>query len=641
MKRIGSFFLALLLVIGVAYMAPPAEAAGKKLIAITFDDGPYIYTDGLLDGLKARGVKATFFMVGNRLSTYSSTVSRMYREGHQLANHSYDHSDLDTLSAAGVRSQIQTTNSLLDKVCGTGAKYMVRAPYGNSNATVKQAVGAPLIYWSMDPQDWLYRDAERVKNHVVSHAYDGAIILLHDIHPTSVTAALGAIDILKAQGYEFVTMAEMFRRRGMAAQNGVVYRNVLPTGTDLGPVTTPVITSQPAGDKLQITITAQSGASIYYTANGGELNQSSQKYTGPFLVSTPCTVKAVAAYNMNGSRSDTAEVTFKTPVTAAPDITVKNGTLTLSSATSGAEIYCSVGTAGFRKYTGPMAVRPGTEIAAYAQRQGYLTSATSRASYSTRGHLFRDLFPGDWYYEDMDAGVTAGYINGVGGDKYDPMGKLQRGQLITMLYRFSGEKAPAGAIEAMPFADVPKDAYYAEAVAWAYANKIVDGTGPGSFSPGRPVTRQEMSKMFYGYLRTLNITLPDSTGAAGKYTDRDRIAPWAYKAVEQMTAVGLLAGENGGRFNPTGQSNRAQGVTVLVRLAKLLEDQEPEPSPEPDPEPEPEPDSDIPESTPALEMPDQEPSQEEQETSQPDLSETIPEVAPESPSEPSVPEELA
>ena len=206
MKRIFSLLLALVMVLGLAALFPPAQAkTGGKLVALTFDDGPGPYTSRLLDGLKERGVEVTFFMVGSSVSRYPELVKRMYQEGHQLANHSYDHPDFTGLSDSEIRSQISRTNALLDKAAGAGSTYMVRAPYGSTNSRVRSVVGAPLTYWSVDPQDWKDRNATTVKNRVVSNAHDGAIILLHDIHSTSVDGALAAIDVLLDEGYEFVT----------------------------------------------------------------------------------------------------------------------------------------------------------------------------------------------------------------------------------------------------------------------------------------------------------------------------------------------------------------------------------------------------------------------------------------------------
>lgn len=572
MKRVQSLALALILLLGMTGLAPPAKAAGSKLIAITYDDGPSQYTSGLLDELKARNVKATFFVVGTNAARYPSVVSRIYQEGHQVANHSYNHSQLTALSDTSIQSQIQSVNDLLDQACGKGTSYMVRPPYGSVNAFVEQVTGAPLILWSVDPLDWKYRNAETVKNNIINSAHDGAIILVHDIHATSIPGSLAAIDYLKNQGYEFVTVQELLRRRGRTPQNGKRYSRIAPNGTDLGPVTAPVITAQPEGGQLRVTITAQNGADIYYTTTGGVLNQESTCYTGPFLVSAPCMVKAVAAFNMNGSRSDPAEAAYTTPVANPPEIHVDGGLLTISSSIPDAELYYALQESEFQRYTAPVPIEPGTEISAYVQRTGYLTSSTARASYSSRGNLFRDVFPSQWYYEALDQAVSAGYLGGVGQDCYDPAGELQRGQLAVLLYRYSGETVKPGAVMALPFTDVPKDAYYAEAVAWAYEKGIVSGTAIHTFEPLRTAARQEMIQIFFNYLNTLNITLTDGTDSAGQYTDRDQIAPWAYKAVEQMTALHLLSGESGS-FNPAAKSSRVQAAAVLMRLAGYLDNQ--------------------------------------------------------------------
>lgn len=205
---------------------------GKKLVAITYDDGPGPYTNQLLDGLKARGAKATFFMLGQNAARYPEVVERVYQEGHQVANHSYDHSDLAGLSWAGVQSQIQRTNSLLDKACGAGTDYMVRAPYGSFNNTVLQAAGAAFAFWAVDPQDWLYRNADTVKSRIINNVSDGDIILVHDIHATTIPGSLAAIDYLQARGYEFVTVRELFRRRGVSLRSGSSYSRCAPNGKD-------------------------------------------------------------------------------------------------------------------------------------------------------------------------------------------------------------------------------------------------------------------------------------------------------------------------------------------------------------------------------------------------------------------------
>lgn len=593
MKRIFSLLLALVMVLGLAALFPPAQAkTGGKLVALTFDDGPGPYTSRLLDGLKERGIEVTFFMVGSSVSRYPELVKRMYQEGHQLANHSYDHPDFTGLSDSEIRSQISRTNALLDKAAGAGSTYMVRAPYGSTNSRVRSVVGAPLTYWSVDPQDWKDRNATTVKNRVVSNAHDGAIILLHDIHSTSVDGALAAIDVLLDEGYEFVTVREMFRRRGVALENGVSYTRCSPTGVDYGPVAEPVISSASVNGKLQITITAQEGTSIYYSLENGTLNQESKRYTGPFTVEAPCTVWAVAAYNMNGDRSKTVSKTFSKMACEPPAIQVtEEGILNLTRVTPGTDLFYTLdGTAATEnstQYTGMVPIEPGTEICACAGGASFFTSATARATYSHLGNFFRDVYMDQWYYPYVDQAVHEGYMLGTGFYEFAPTKPLTRGQLITLLYRYSGETVTQEELDACPFQDLEKDRFYVEAVCWAYAKGIVIGYDETTFGPDNSVKRQEMCKIFGEFLSYRGKLLPEGTGSAEQYTDAAQIPQWAIPYVESMTACGLILGDKEGTFRPGATAIRAQAATLLVRLSEL-EDTLPDAPTEPVPvEPEP------------------------------------------------------
>lgn len=606
LSRALSLALALVLAMGMALPALADSAlgeeisrdAGKKLVAITFDDGPGPYTARLLDGLKARGAKATFFMLGQNAARYPEIVERVYQEGHQVANHSYDHSNLAGLSWAGVQSQIQRTNGVLDRTCGTGTSYMVRAPYGSFNQTVLQAAGAPFAFWAVDPQDWLYRNSDTVRSRIINSVSDGDIILVHDIHATTIPGALGAIDYLQARGYEFVTLRELFRRRGVSLQNGVSYSRCAPNGRDAGPVKAPVITAAPVGDKLRITITAQAGADIYYTT-GKTLNQKSTRYTGPFLVSAPYTLRAAAAFNMNGSRSGTVEKTFTMPTAAAPRIEVltpeaygsgepgssgesssacepnTSGELRLSCSTEGADIHYTLTgvTESSGIYREPIPIGPGTEITAWAEKSGWLNSAEVHGSYSGRGNFFRDMSAGQWFYEPMDRAVSAGYISGTGDHKVSPKGTLSRGQLVTMLYTWAKEPVEDSAVSSLPFPDVKAGSYYAKAVAWAYERGLTGGYKDGTFRPDRPVSRQEMSLIFSKLIEARGVPIEGSAGAADRFSDREEIAPWAVEAVERMTAAGLFTGDDKGCFRPGESSTRGQAATVLMAFADWMERQ--------------------------------------------------------------------
>lgn len=574
MKRIVSLCLAVALLATALCIVPGtqlrAEAAGKKLIAFTFDDGPGPYTDRLLDGLKARGAKATFFMLGSRAQSYPSVVARVYREGHQVANHSYDHTELTALSDQGVRSQVQKTNAALKSACGAG-DFMVRPPYGSFNRRVCSAIGAPAILWSVDTLDWLYRDSSTVTGNILRDSFDGAIVLMHDIHPTTIDGALHAIDSLKKRGYEFVTVRELFRRRGRTMGNGEDYSSSRPNGRDLGPVSKPTIQNEMAEGRLRIAMTAQKGASIYYTIDGSDPVQKGKKYTGAFFAGAPCHIKAVAAFHLNGSRSETEDITITKPTAKAPDLQIEDGMLSLSCATAGAEIhYTTDGTTATLEspvYTGPVSLPSGTVVSACAGGEGLLTSGPVRGAYSGRGNFFRDVFPGQWFYENVDSIVAEGIMSGVGGNRFDPHADVTRGQLVTILYNYSGEQAGEGALSAMPFADVKPDRYYAAAVAWAYENHIVSGYSEKKFQPEKSITRQEMSQIISAYLTYRGVAATPDLPL--EYGDAEKISSWALAAVKRVSALGLFHGDEKGNFAPNDRASRSQAATVMSNLRGL------------------------------------------------------------------------
>lgn len=211
-----------------------AAAEPDKLVALTFDDGPGKYTEDLLDGLEARGATATFFVVGTQAAKYPETLRRIAVDGHQLASHTYGHSQLTRLSTDGVKSQLSMVNDYLI-AAGGEQSYALRPPYGSHNERVRETADVPIIMWSVDPLDWKYRNVKTVANNIMSSVQDGDIVLLHDIHQTSVEAAFIVIDKLQAEGYEFVTVSELLRRRGVEITNGEVYYSARNHGTTLAP----------------------------------------------------------------------------------------------------------------------------------------------------------------------------------------------------------------------------------------------------------------------------------------------------------------------------------------------------------------------------------------------------------------------
>lgn len=185
-----------------------SDGNGKKRVAFTFDDGPTKYTPQLLDLLKERNIKITFFLQGQNISRYPETVKRAYAEGHILGNHTYDHANLYKLDTAGVVKEISGTNEELQKLGLPKASYF-RPPYGNLSKQDSALVDVPVIMWSVDPRDWESKNAEKVKASILEQATDGSIILVHDTNMGSINGAVAAMDELRARGYEIVNIPEL------------------------------------------------------------------------------------------------------------------------------------------------------------------------------------------------------------------------------------------------------------------------------------------------------------------------------------------------------------------------------------------------------------------------------------------------
>lgn len=194
-----------------------------KYVALTFDDGPKADTTSvLLDGLLERGAAATFFIVGEQIPHNESLLQRMKAEGHQIGNHTYSHVRLRTADKDSVVEEIQKSEVLLRGAAGEGS-YWLRPPYGAIDSQRAALIKTPMIYWSVDPQDWKLLDTQKVVDAVLGAVQPGDIILLHDFYPTSVAAALEIVDRLQEDGYDFVTVEELFRIQGVTPQPGVLY----------------------------------------------------------------------------------------------------------------------------------------------------------------------------------------------------------------------------------------------------------------------------------------------------------------------------------------------------------------------------------------------------------------------------------
>lgn len=185
------------------------ELKDKKLIALTFDDGPNKdTTEQLLNGLKERNAKVTFFVLGSQVEKFPNFVKRAYNEGHTIGSHTYNHKNLVKLTNEEIQNEIISTNQLIENTIGNSIR-LIRPPYGSVNSSILEQTDMSFIFWNVDTEDWKNRDANITYQNIINNAADGQIILLHDIYQISVDAALKAIDDLEKQGYAFVSLEEL------------------------------------------------------------------------------------------------------------------------------------------------------------------------------------------------------------------------------------------------------------------------------------------------------------------------------------------------------------------------------------------------------------------------------------------------
>ena len=211
----------------------------KKIIALTFDDGPSTDetngTSDLLDLLEQYDSKATFFCLGNRLNDESAPLlKRMVELGCEIGNHSYDHTQLTTLNAQGVRDQIDKTNELIKKYSGKDCR-LIRPPYGDANNDIVPAnVSQPFIMWDVDTLDWKTKNTASVISLVEKYKeqdWDGAVILMHDIHSTTIEACKTIIPELVNDGYQLVTISELAYLKGVKLEPGKSYWGIAEKST--------------------------------------------------------------------------------------------------------------------------------------------------------------------------------------------------------------------------------------------------------------------------------------------------------------------------------------------------------------------------------------------------------------------------
>ena len=200
----------------------------KKIVALTFDDGPSVVTTPrLLEILREKNAVATFFELGKLARNNPDITRQIIAQGSEVGSHTMYHQNFNKISGAAVSNDINEARSVLNNIIGDEIS-LTRTPYGITNNNVKKIAETPIILWTIDTLDWQSRDPEAIKAIVRDKTFDGAIILMHDIYNTTVDAVPDIIDYLRADGYDFVTVSQMAEIRGVELEAGKAYGSFRP-----------------------------------------------------------------------------------------------------------------------------------------------------------------------------------------------------------------------------------------------------------------------------------------------------------------------------------------------------------------------------------------------------------------------------
>lgn len=192
-----------------------------KLVALTFDDGPGPYTIDLIDALNEYDARATFFVVGNRLEKHEDELNYIASSGNEIAIHTYSHKSFTSLGSEGTIEELKRTKEILENM-KLAYSNLIRPPYGSLNSNIKNSIENPFILWNIDTRDWESKDAIKVRDAILNGIEEGNIILLHDIHKSTVEGVKLALPLIP-DGYKFVSVSELALNNGYNLENGNAY----------------------------------------------------------------------------------------------------------------------------------------------------------------------------------------------------------------------------------------------------------------------------------------------------------------------------------------------------------------------------------------------------------------------------------
>lgn len=215
----------------------------RPMVALTFDDGPSKNTGTILDTLEAYNAHATFFVVGTNVNaTSGATLQHAVSLGCEIGSHTYDHSDLVTMTPEQMDQEVQMTDDLVFDAIGR-YPYWLRPPYGSFDDTVRLRVGKPLAFWSVDTKDWKTKNAASTVSAALNNVEDGDVVLMHDLYNETAAAVAQIVPSLIQQGYQLVTISELTYYRDVDMENGMIVFSMHPDNPNYKPAPNPAETT--------------------------------------------------------------------------------------------------------------------------------------------------------------------------------------------------------------------------------------------------------------------------------------------------------------------------------------------------------------------------------------------------------------
>ncbi len=590
-KRVLSIIFIIMILIALPCSSMAASGSGDgsrspKLIAFSYDDGPSAATEALLDGLKERNAYVTFFMTGlldteygkYGIEYYSDLADRMVREGHQLGNHSYYHIDMDKSTVQEIRTQAINVNKLLAERMGGKYRYMFRPPHGQCTTEIRSALDMPICLWNVDSFDWKYIDADVVYGKIMNGASDGTVVDLHDLSPTSVEGSLRAVDALQKKGYEFVTIAELMRRRGVTPENGEEYRSFPDRGTTLPPYEKPELTVTEDHEARVVKVTCStpdSGVTLHYTTDGTYPLLSSPVFDQAVTV-TEETEFTVAGYDEFGTRTPLLQEKVKEYTVAQPKAASEDGKIAITCETPGAEIYYTLDGSKpgrkSKKYNKPF--RPqGEQLRIVGLLKNVKSSRIKNYTVTENGMIFTDLDPEAWYFDPVRAVIRDGIMTGNSNQTFEPDRAVTRAMALEVLYKLAEQPKPSKDQPdkmSRQYVDVVASDSYADAVRWALSEGIASEKSEEEFGAADELTREELANLIYHFMKDSCRVKIKNIVPLSDYKDGYAVAVNSREAVSWTAGNGILTDpDNKDKLQPKEVAARADLAAAVVRCREI------------------------------------------------------------------------